>query len=300
MGRNVTLDCFKVILSILVIAIHCQPLFAEESATGWLISNGIARIAVPCFFIINGYYISRKLDDSRAMRKYIIHLVVIYIVWSLIYLPTYVSDVAARSLITFALMGYYHLWYLPALIIGVLILWGMKKYVRNNTVILVVALALFLTGYIMESLDVKFRIFRNGLFFGFPFIAIGYYIKDQLIINKIKAIPLIIVLIISTLTLLFESYTGYKSGMYRNMLLSLPFLCTGLIITALKYPKESINNGYISKLAGSIYYIHILVLTSIIPLADANNISKLPSILIISVLISIFIILINKRLKILL
>ena len=49
MERNIRLDYFRIILSLLVITIHAQFLFSENSLIGWLISNGIARIAVPCF-----------------------------------------------------------------------------------------------------------------------------------------------------------------------------------------------------------------------------------------------------------
>ena len=81
MQRNITLDYYKIALSILVISIHIQSLFSVDSLLGWFISNGIARIAVPSFFLISGYYLYDKMGDRMVVKKYLLHLLVIYIVW---------------------------------------------------------------------------------------------------------------------------------------------------------------------------------------------------------------------------
>lgn len=93
--RNPALDYFKILLSILVITIHIYPLFDKLSFSSWAISGGIARIAVPCFFVFSGYFIASKIDDPKATFKYLKHLLIIYVVWALIYFPyheTYLSN----------------------------------------------------------------------------------------------------------------------------------------------------------------------------------------------------------------
>jgi len=300
MERNLRLDYFRIILSILVITPHAQPLFSEDSLAGWLISNGIARVAVPCFFIISGYFLHLKLDDNKALKKYLSHILIVYLVWSLIYLPVYYQSIEPRSLITFAFMGYYHLWFLPALIIGILMLILMRKLVKNDSLLLLTGIILYGTGYLMESLNLPYRSFYNGLFFGYPFIVLGYIIQRKNIEGKVKRRYLYIGLLISLTTLLIESYLGYKEEMYRNILLSLYIICPLLFISIEKGAAYVLAKDYAAKLASGIYYIHILVLTLIIPLAEADNIYKLPAIAAISILLSIFIIFINKRIRILL
>lgn len=298
MERNLKLDYFKIILSLLVITVHSQPLFSEGSLAGWLISNGIARVAVPCFFIISGYYIHSKLEDIKLLKKYLLHLFVVYITWSLIYFPVYYSTIESRSLITFALMGYYHLWFLPALIVAILLLAVSKRFIKKDNLILYSGIILFLIGYIMENSGLPYRTFCNGLFFGYPLVSLGYFIYRKDIQLKIKNYILYPILIISTLTLLLESFLGYKENVYHNLFISFYFISPALVLWALKSNKKSNTNAYVSQLAAVIYYIHIFVLTLIIPLTETFNINKLPFIAFISILLAIFITFINKRIKI--
>lgn len=298
MERNLRLDCLKIILSILVITVHIQPLFEENSLLGWLISNGIARIAVPCFFVISGYFIQPKIEDYKNLRRYILHLLSVYIIWSIIYLPIYYSSIEPRSLITFAFMGFYHLWFLPALIVAIIVLALITKFIKKDIFILFSGIVLFITGYIMEISGLPYRSFCNGLFFGYPFVAIGYLLYKRNILSRIKYSVLYSTLTISLLTLLLESYLGYKEYIYHNLFLSLFILSPGLVIWGLKGIKRGILNDYIYKLPAGIYYVHILVLTLIIPLSETDNIINLPFIAIVSILLSIFITFINKQLKI--
>lgn len=298
MERNLKLDYFKIILSLLVITVHSQPLFDEGSLTGWLISNGIARIAVPCFFIISGYYIHRKLEDIKHLKRYLLHLLVVYITWSLIYFPVYYSSIEPRSLITFALMGYYHLWFLPALILAIILLALGRKFLKEDKLILYSGIILFLIGYLMENSNFPYRTFCNGLFFGYPLVSLGYFIYRKNITFKIKNQLLYPILVISTLFLLLESFLGYKEEVYHNLFISFYFISPALVIWALNSNIKSKANTYVSQLAAGIYYIHIFVLTLIIPLTETFNINKLPYIAFISILLAIFITFVNKRIKI--
>ncbi|WP_029904387.1 acyltransferase [Prevotella sp. 10(H)] len=298
MERNIILDYFKIILSLLVITIHTQSLFDEDSVYGWLISNGIARIAVPCFFIISGYFINKKLEDKQVLKEYLLHILLVYIIWSLIYLPTYYNTIEPRSLITFALMGYYHLWFLPALIIGIIMLAVVEKIFQNNLFVLLSGIILFVAGYIMENADMPYRSFCNGIFFGYPFLALGWYIRKKDLIKNIPNIYLYPLILISLCTLIIESYCGYKNEFYHNLFISLMVLCPVLFMLILKNSKSISKGNSAGKLSAAIYYVHILVITLIIPVSDSNNIYKLPLIMIVSILLAIFIVGINKRIKI--
>lgn len=298
MERNLRIDYFRIVLSLLVITPHAQPLFSEDSLAGWLISNGISRIAVPCFFIISGYFLHLKIDDNHAIKKYLSHILLVYTVWSVVYFPTYYQTIELRSLITFALMGYYHLWFLPALIIGILLLIIFKKFIKNDHYLLVIGIILYLTGYIMENSGFPYRSFYNGIFMGYPFIVLGYYLQNNNIAEKIKKRYLYLLLLLTFVTLFIESYWGFKAEMYHNIFISLYIICPLLFICILKGSNYVVTQDYRGKLASGIYYVHILVLNVIIPLSETENIYKLPSIAAVSILLSIFIIIINKRIRI--
>lgn len=252
------------------------------------------------FFVISGYYLHPRLDDNKALKKYLIHILIVYIVWSVIYLPIYYNDISSRSVITFTTLGYYHLWFLPALILGVLMLAIVKKFIKNSTLLFILGTIFFLTGYILEVAEMPYRIFCNGIFFGFPFIVLGYYIREKNFEKTIKSSYLYVILVISLLVLLIESYQGYRTGIYHNLFLSLYILCPVLIICIMKRAKHTDLKNDLSKLASAIYFVHIFVIVQIIPISGTNNIYKLPFIIIVSTLLAIFIVLINKRLKILL
>ncbi|MFV0417596.1 MAG: acyltransferase family protein [Dysgonomonas sp.] len=298
MERNLRIDYFRIALSLLVITPHAQPLFSEDSLIGWLISNGIARIAVPCFFIISGYFLYLKINNTKALKKYLLHILIVYLVWSVIYLPTYYSTIEPRSLITFALMGYYHLWFLPALIVGILLLLIFKKFIKSTHYLLAIGIILYLTGYVMENSGYPYRSFYNGIFMGYPFIVSGYYLKNKNIADKINKRHAYVIVLFTLTALLIESYLGFKSEVYHNIFLSLYIICPLLFICILKSAELVTTRYYIGKLASGIYYIHILVLSAIIPLSETHNIYKLPAIAAISILLSIFIIIINKRIRI--
>lgn len=300
MERNLRLDYFRLLLSILVITIHIQPLLSTNSLIGWLISNGIARIAVPCFFIISGYYINLRIDNKEAIKKYLLHILFVYCVWTIIYLPIYYQTTDLRLLITIILTGYYHLWFLPALIVGMLMLIIIRTFIKSDNFILIIGFVLFLAGYLIEyNQFLSYRFFCNGIFLGFPFISLGYYIQRKSVGESAKNIYLYILILVCTSTLLMESYFSYKIELFQNFFLSLYILCPVLFICILKNSSNNISFKLdISKLSAGIYYVHIWVIEIFLSCPATNNIYKLPLITIVSILLSIFIVIINKRIKI--
>lgn len=302
MERNITLDFFRLILSLLVITIHIQPLFSKDSITGWVISDGIARIAVPCFFIINGYYVATKIDNFSSVKKYLGHLLLVYIVWSLVYLYSTFQDMTALSLAKTLIIGYCHLWYLPALVLSVFLLYLIKKYTKLGvSVILIIGVILFAVGYIFEPMRTNAATFRNGLFIGFPFVAMGYYIKVKSADINFKKSVLLIIAVLSLIGIGIESYFAYKIDFQREFYILLLVCCPALFLLTLKYkvnkPAESFL-GNIGNFSAVIYYAHWYVIWRLINMPEEYRIYDLPLILMILTLISIVIVYINKRVKI--
>lgn len=310
--RNITLDYFKIILSILVINIHAPFVSIYPPVdtgfwpqlgyvSGWLFSHGITKIAVPLFFIINGFFLD--LSNTTKVIKYIKRLIIMYIAWALFYLPIYYPYLDTMTFIKVLATGFFHLWYLPGLIGAVILLFFINKIIKNKITLIIIAIVLFSIGYLIQMrdpyTDIEMIKYRNFLFFGFPFVLFGYLLKE-FDIERLRKV--VIVLVIMGIALLAsESYLYMIQQKTNNLMFSLLIVCPALFIFVLQHSKTGIDksNGIISQLSTAVYYIHPMVIrwTSLL---FAINIISFPYIVITSLVAAILLIKSNKYLKILL
>ena len=208
-------DIAKLLCAVLIVMIHVPP-FGSANATplaqagNFFLRFYLGRIAVPFFFISAGFFLFRKTDptayDPTPCKQYILRILRLYGVWTVLYLPWVIRDARAdgKTLLTgtvsflrnFLLTGSYnHLWYLPALAVAVaLVSWLLRKGVTPGRV-LCISFLLYCVGLLGQSwffllkplegtalfsvLRLYEKIFtttRNGVFFGFPFVALGMYL----------------------------------------------------------------------------------------------------------------------------
>lgn len=302
MERNIKLDYFKILLSLLVVSSHMQPLFPSHKMAGWLVSNGIARIAVPIFFIINGYFICSRLDKPKKLLSYVKHLLIIYVTWSIIYSPYWFSLGDLKSTIRNLIFGYFHLWYLPALFVGILFLFALKKIVKKDNLILLIALLSFIVGYFFSKEHHEYLyLYRSGITLAFPFIALGYYIKVKDIENSISDKILLSCIIIGAISLVMEAYYQYvfyrDIYIYQDFLLSPFLICPALFAYVIKHPMMSSGKSFIGSLSSGIYFIHPLVIYTL-QIPYEYTIYKYVLVVIIAALLSYIVYLLDKRVKI--
>ena len=192
-------DIWKFCCAILVIAIHAKP-FVNNF---WLDAGvGIAtRIAVPYFFISSGYFLFSKLDRTPKERKnsvyghYFLRILKMYTVWYVIHtvLRTAYGSLEPRSLLSY-IRNYFIpmdgsiLWFLNALLWGTLIVYLLNR-VLNRKVIFVISAVTLVIGYSFTTVysplegvaafaKVRNLVYsrigvQNGLFFAFPYLALG-------------------------------------------------------------------------------------------------------------------------------
>ena len=186
-----TLDLFRLAAVLLVVMNHTSPL-ADVSATAdfWL-TRVLARVAVPFFLMTTGYFLSR--DHWAGAGRQVKKLCLLYGACVLLYLPvnlyagsfTGPADALRKLLVDGT---FYHLWYFPATILGVVIArWLSRLGLR---VALPAAALLYLVGlggdsyYGLVSQIPPLRAFydgvftlcgytRNGLFFAPLFLLLG-------------------------------------------------------------------------------------------------------------------------------
>ncbi|GAA4114371.1 acyltransferase family protein [Aquimarina addita] len=323
MKRNITLDYLKIIMSLLVVIIH-SPIFWESSRLfSHMIVNGICRIAVPCFFVLNGLYLKKVLENNIAFRKYIKRLFIFYIVWMLIYAPFYLfhfkdsMPVSILMNISSILFGFWHLWYIIALIGGVILLYFLKQKNISDKQLFKIALFLFIIGWLVQKVELFYPDeegligglirssfpSRNFLFMGFPFVAIGYLISKKGFMEGLKkSFSKLYILILCFLFLFSEAllhfYVIGRRGF--DFYIILIVLCPALILFLSNKSKIiEVEDDFISKLSAAIYFIHPLVLYMMKDIfLKVQNTERYILIIFFSVVFGSALIYANKRLKI--
>lgn len=186
---NGTIDIAKFIMAILVVGIHTEPFgFNVWLDRGFGI---VTRLCVPFFFVISSYFFFKK---NNKPTLYVKRLFLLYFIWSVVYLPFDIEGIKSMSfpqiLIKYFWNGNEHaLWYLCGSIIGFLIVFLLSKFLDYKK-ILFVGIVFLIIGCMKSTwapmLESVFEISvydiggsRNGLFYGFPYYALGMYIAKR-------------------------------------------------------------------------------------------------------------------------
>ena len=201
MSKKINIDIWRFIVSFLIVAIHISPFDKISSEFDFFFTRILGRIAVPLFLMITGYYIlDRALKDKQVLVDYTKKILKIYLLCILLYLPIniYMGSFKNVDIITilkdvFINGTLYHLWYFPALIVGVWITYYLVKKLGRKKA-LIATILLYIIGVFGDSYygitimnqitkniyELIFNIFdytRNGLFYVPIFICLGHIIK---------------------------------------------------------------------------------------------------------------------------
>lgn len=185
------LDWFGLLAAFLVVAIHTSPLASFSQGADLMWTRILARVAVPFFLMRTGYFLpSRPL--APFCRKYLR----LYGISIILYLPVNIyaghfQGVGARDIFRIWLFDgtLYHLWYLPACILGVCIVTLLLGRLPFGAVT-AVSLVLYVLGLMGDSwygltekvavlrslYEAMFSLFsytRNGIFYVPVFLVMG-------------------------------------------------------------------------------------------------------------------------------
>lgn len=198
------IDYFRFLAALLIVAIHTSPLASFSKTGDFILTRVTARVAVPFFFMTSGFFlISRYTYNAKKLGDFVKKTIFIYGAAILVYLPVniYNGYFKMENLLPNILKDLvfdgtlYHLWYLPAAILGAVIGWYLVKkldYPRALTAAAVLYLiGLFGDSYygISEKIsflgsfyDLIFQVSgytRNGIFFAPIFFLLGGFIADN-------------------------------------------------------------------------------------------------------------------------
>lgn len=192
------IDAFRIAAAILVIAIHTYPLADLNSTADYLVAHVVCRIAVPFFFMASGFFLfPAGTDPLNALPRFLKRSVCIYAAAIALYIPVnlYTGYFKTEQLLPAMLRDvffdgtFYHLWYLPAAILGACIAGFCLRRLGIKGAFAVCAV-LYLIGlfgdsyygvaeripFVKNFYDALFSVFdytRNGIFFAPLFFVLG-------------------------------------------------------------------------------------------------------------------------------
>lgn len=204
MRQNVRIgkiDDFKWLAAFLVAAINTSPLESVNVTADFILTRVFARVAVPFFMMVTGFFVLYGAVEEGSFARIghsLKKLGLLYLAVTLLYLPVQAYRLAGGEwALSAGTLGravffdgtYYHLWYLPAVMIGLLICFLLLRTLGGYAyavAAVLYAIGLFGDSYygfvvkipvISQIYDGIFRISsqtRNGLFFAPLFLLLGY------------------------------------------------------------------------------------------------------------------------------
>ena len=290
------IDVARFLCSLMVFMIHVPPF--ESKILNFYVQDCLARIAIPYFFICAGFFLYKKTSyqdfEIKRSLKYVLTLFEQYLLWTIIYFPIKVRELyinnkgVMHSVLLFirdffVVGSYTHLWFLPALISAVLcVSFLLYKRVKPVTITLI-SLVLYLLGLLSQSwygiivflkqcvpvvwrgLVITQKIIvtsRNGVFYGFLFVAIGMlfaYYKD---IFHFRLLYNVVGVTISCFLLILEAGFCNKQGYARVQDMYFMLIPTAFFLFAVTLSIR-LRKGklcyFLRRMSKLIFYLHMWI-----------------------------------------
>lgn len=269
-----SIDIAKFIAAATVVAIHTEA-FCQFR----MLDMGfgvISRLAVPLFFLISGFFFFSKPVTLPRVLHTVKRLLILYVIYSAFFTLLRLilkTPLSLDDLYVFLFRGgFYHLWFLVALITGIVLTATLQAFMKKWA-ILAIAAVLYILGLMLGTYYPVFASFqpiaslydllnvnqygvRNGFFYGFLFVANG------LALAKIKRLPsfkLSIALMLLTTGMLFaETWIAVvllKSTSRIQWLSCIP-VTFFMMLCLLQLKNIRFDTRFIRKTATFIYLIH--------------------------------------------
>lgn len=239
------IDNFRLVAALLIAAIHTAPLESFSETADFLVTYCFGRIGVPFFLMVTGFFVLAPYQKSRqstggrgsqGIGKFLRKTAILYAISTLIYLPLKIysgnvkDDIGGWLKEIFFDGTFYHLWYLPAVILGCLLLIGLLK-ICNPLAISIVVFVLYIFGVLGDSYynlvsqipfikTVYEGVFavssytRNGIFFAPIFLWMGVLIANGKV--RIERRQAGIGFAVSLVGMLLEGFISYSFEWQRH------------------------------------------------------------------------------------
>lgn len=316
MQRNVSLDVLKLSMAFMVVGLHARFLGDYSALAEFITGNGLFRIAVPVFLIINGFYFFPVLSRGAPWR-WLLRVAVLYAVWMAVYSyywfsmpPLYLAPLL-KFFFDNVFLGYYHLWYLAGMLEAALLLWLLSRLRAPwlfAICLLTFALGVWIqyagnyhwfAGSELDRVFNKLWVHRNFLLFCLPFFGIGYLIHRLQIHRRVSLRTAVIASVLGLVLLLVESLVNFyhpgNDGGLDNML-SLIIVAPAIFLVFIKQNIRASSKD-LSSYATGVYLVHLFFLIQLSRHADLGFSLNTVLAIVISMLVSAVLIRINRRLR---
>ena len=202
-------DLFKMVCAILVMMIHTKPfenIFWIDAGIGM-----VTRFAVPFFFTVSGYFLFKKVGEKpeekwQIVGGYLLRLLRFYTIWFVIFRIVGIALEGNYYGIGFNLKQFFFttngspLWFVNALLWAVIIVAVLSTWLGRK-IVFVVGVIFLLIGYCMSTLlgitgewaivqalkpITGFLGIQGGLFFAFPYVAMGAVLAEKYLVVENK------------------------------------------------------------------------------------------------------------------
>lgn len=313
------LDKFRVFAAVLVVAIHTSPLLSYSESADFFFTRILGRIAVPFFFMVTGQFaVAGFLSTKKQfydVLQYVKKIALLYGIAILIYLPVGIYAGQYEKLGVWECVRmlvfdgtFYHLWYFPACIIGVLLVYGMGQFMRMPQM-LAAAGALYVVGLFGDSYyglveevpvvadfyGILFQICsytRNGVFLAPVFLLLGAWIAGRpkrFANGNVRLLSLILLLSFLAMTeeafLLRHFKLQRHDSMYVALLPVMYFLyeallACGMLVSGKKQKRRRNTQALARLLRTASTWVYILHPAIIVVVRGAAKVVKAESLLV--------------------
>lgn len=299
------LDFFRVIAAILVVAIHTSPLSSISGDADFFVTRVLARIAVPFFFMVTGHFVlgnNMYCLENRSGRIWnrIKKLLILYGIAVFIYFPVgiyagHYEEIHFDDIFRMIVFDgtFYHLWYFPAVITGIAVVWLLGRILSLKELTFVTGF-LYIIGLLGDSYfgfvemmpwlqrlyEAGFSIStytRNGIFFAPLFLVLGMWMgkKRNYFAKEYKKINLGIGLGFSFLAMTTEAFLLRYFKMQRHDSMYIFLIPVMLFLYQLLLQKKGKKRSGLRVFSTWIYILHPAMIIVIRVLARITGIKIL-------------------------
>ena len=198
------LDRFRLAAAAFVVAIHTSPLASFSEGADFFLTRALARVAVPFFLMVTGQFVVAGClqHGSGRLLRYVKKTFLLYGIAVLLYLPIgiyagHYEKLCLTDIFRMLLFDgtFYHLWYFPACMTGVLLVCFMSR-ILNRKQMLLLSVILYIIGLggdsyygliemvpgLTDIYEAGFSVFsytRNGIFMAPIFLLLGMWAAES-------------------------------------------------------------------------------------------------------------------------
>ena len=328
------ISVLKFIFAFFIVAIHTRPLTFLDATADFILVDYICRAAVPFYFACSGFFFFRKIrfengkikkckENSSRLRRYFLRILILYAVWSAVYLvyqlirdfPSGITFAGVKGYLVSLFVGgtYFHLWYLLCLVYAIPALYLLLRLVKVSRLPIIAVLLWCVgavtyayghlssyfapMGYICRAAEALGCLW-TFLFRALPLLSVGVAVAK---LRRLPASADLVLFVLCAIGLLGEVLFKRRVGSddnYSYMFFTYPvayFLFSLVERSSLFGKREMRSERYFRNMSTVIYCVHPLFLIILFGFSDNSGVISFVAVSLLSVVFSYLIVFLSRR-----